>query len=199
MGLKHIVVTSVTRDDLQDGGAAHFASVITAVRSSLPGASIEVLVPDFNGDPGSLDIVMNACPDIFNHNIETVPRLYSRIRPGADYARSIRLLHEARLRLAGGKIKSGLMVGFGEREEEVLEVMKDCLGAGCSILTIGQYLQPSGNQVPVEEFITPGQFKKYELKGLALGFEYVFSGPYIRSSYRASECAKTLNRNVIKR
>jgi lipoyl synthase len=187
MKLKYVVITSVTRDDLPDGGAGHFASVISQVRANMGGVTIEVLVPDFNGDLNALDVVLKSGPDVFNHNVETVPRLYPRIRPGADYPRSLKILAEASRRLTGAVTKSGMMVGLGETEEEVREVMKDVRKAGCSLMTIGQYLQPTDRQVIVESFISPDQFKAYEKAGIDLGFERVFAGPFVRSSYRASE------------
>lgn len=186
MNLKHVVITSVTRDDLEDGGASFFASVVKAVRHKLPGATVEVLIPDLSGSQQALHTVLDSTPDVLNHNIETVPRLYSSVRPQAAYSRSLQLLSRS---AADGrsKVKSGIMVGLGETAQEVEEVMSDLRSVGCSILTIGQYLRPSRNQVPVREFVSPQQFSHYEQTGFSMGFEHVFSGPYVRSSYRAEE------------
>lgn len=186
MGLKHVVITSVTRDDLRDGGASFFASVVKAVRQKLPKATVEVLIPDFAGSRQALHTVLDSAPDVLNHNIETVPRLYSSVRPQAEYGRSLQLLSRT---AADGrsKVKSGIMVGLGETELEVEEVMGDLRKSGCSILTIGQYLRPSRHQVPLREFISPRKFSDYEQIARSMGFEHVFSGPYVRSSYRAEE------------
>ncbi|MFP4163667.1 MAG: lipoyl synthase [Chitinispirillaceae bacterium] len=186
MGLKHVVITSVTRDDLSDGGAHAFATVVEAVRRRLPGATVEVLIPDFGGCEQALGTVLDSAPDVLNHNIETVPRLYSSVRPQAEYDRSLELLSRA---ASDGRaaVKSGMMVGLGEQLQEVEGVMADLRASGCTILTVGQYLRPSRSQVPVKEFVTPQQFSSYEQIALSLGFEHVFSGPYVRSSYRAEE------------
>lgn len=185
MGLRHIVVTSVTRDDLPLGGAGHFAETIRQCRAHLPESSIEVLIPDFKGSPEALDTVLKAAPDILNHNLETVPRLYPEARPQADYRRSLDLLAYA----AGKKfiVKSGIMVGLGETEDEVVDLLKDLKNTGCSIVTIGQYLQPSKSQLAVVEFITLEQFARYEYMGKDLGFRSIQSGPFVRSSYHAGE------------
>ncbi len=189
LGLKHVVITSVTRDDLPDGGAGHFAETIAAVRKKMPDARIEILTPDFRGDGGAIDRVIDARPDVFNHNVETVPRLYSRVRPQADYRRSLAVLAHARERAGELAIpvctKSGLMVGLGETENEVLEVMRDLRRAGCEILTIGQYLAPSRRHFPVAKYIDPQQFKSYEIAGEKMGFSAVAAGPFVRSSYQA--------------
>jgi len=186
MNLRHIVVTSVTRDDLSDGGAKQFVRVVHALRARMPNRSIELLIPDFNGNGAALEAVFDSRPDILNHNIETVPRLYGAIRPQAQYERSLAVLKAA----SSGSIpliaKSGLMVGLGETFDEVTATLKNLADAGCSIVTIGQYLQPSQQQVPVYEFVKSEQFKEYEDVGAALGLQ-VFSGTFVRSSYRALE------------
>lgn len=188
LGLRHVVVTSVTRDDLDDGGAAHFAAVIASLRRLIPQASVEVLVPDFKGNMESVRTVVDARPDVFNHNVETVPSLYETVRPGADYGVSLDVLRAAK-RLARGDIltKSGLMIGLGERREEIEAVMRDLCEAGCDVLTIGQYLSPSREHLAVVEFIEPEVFDTYREVGLAMGFKAVASGPFVRSSYNALE------------
>lgn len=190
MGLKHVVITSVARDDLEDGGAEHFKNTISAVRSMNPHCTIEVLVPDFNGSEDSIMTVLSAKPEIFNHNIETVKRLTPTVRSRATYERSLKVLEIAKKR-AISKVftKSGLMVGIGETEAEVIEAMKDLRSVDCDILTIGQYLQPSPKNLPVVEFVKPEQFDKYAKIGYELGFLKVFSGPKVRSSYHAAEIA----------
>jgi lipoic acid synthetase len=180
LGLRYVVITSVTRDDLADGGAFHFACVIRA----LP-VPVEVLVPDFKGSRKALDLIIEAIPCVINHNIETVPRLYAEVRPGADYRRSLRLLGDARD--SGIITKSGLMLGLGETEEEVIEVMADLRKEGCDILTMGQYLAPSRRHHPVASFITPEKFLEYRNMALDMGFTAVASHPLVRSSYRAAE------------
>ena len=186
LGLKHVVITSVTRDDLPDGGAAHFAAVIRAVREACKdnAPSIEVLIPDFKGSLSALQMVLAAAPEIINHNVETAPAHYSRIRPQADYAQSLELLH--RVRQAGGVPKSGLMVGLGETDEEVRGVLKDLADAGCRIATVGQYMRPSRNHPPVERYVHPDVFEQYALWGREAGLEFVFSAPLVRSSYNAA-------------
>lgn len=188
MGLRHVVVTSVTRDDLEDGGASHFADVIASLRRAIPSASVEVLVPDFNGREKSVRTVAEARPDVFNHNVETVQSLYAKVRPGADYAASLEVLRAAK-RIARDDMltKSGLMVGLGERREEVETAMQDIRDAGCDILTIGQYLSPSSGHLAVVEFIEPAAFDGYREVGLRMGFRAVASGPFVRSSYNALE------------
>ncbi len=187
MGLRYAVITSVTRDDLPDGGAAHFAETIRAVRSAVPGVNIEVLVPDFKGWELALEAVLEAGPDVLNHNLETVPGLYPRVRPGADYHRSLGLLRRAAELGARVITKSGLMLGLGEEREELEQVFSDLAGAGCRILTLGQYLQPSKRHLPVERYVPPEEFE--ELRGLALeqGLTQAACGPLVRSSYRARE------------
>ncbi len=187
LGLTHTVVTSVTRDDLPDGGAEHFAKTILALKNALPDATVEVLIPDFKGEKSALKTVLDAKPDILNHNVETVPSLYSRVRPMAVYTRSLLLLGRAKEFDPTVHTKSGLMVGLGETEDEVLEVMDDLRDVGCDLLTIGQYLQPSPKHLEVAEYIPPEQFEAYKSAGLAMGFRYVASGPFVRSSYHAAE------------
>jgi lipoic acid synthetase len=188
MGLRHVVVTSVTRDDLEDGGAAQFAAVISSLRRMIPQATVEVLVPDFKGNDEFVRAVADARPDVFNHNVETVPSLYKKVRPGADYAVSLDVLRSAKRFAHGGMLtKSGLMVGLGERREEIETVMRDLRGTGCDILTIGQYLSPSRDHLAVVEFIEPAVFDIYKEVGLAMGFKAVASGPFVRSSYNALE------------
>lgn len=186
MGLRYVVITSVTRDDLPDGGASHFAETIRAVRRHLPNVGIEVLTPDFKGDVNALRVVLEARPDVFNHNIETVPRLYSEVRPQADYKRSLTVLKIAK-ELSKVKTKSGLMVGLGEEFDEVVAVMKDLRESGCDYLTIGQYLRPSKKNLPVKEYIRPEVFDRYREEALKLGFKGVASGPLVRSSMNAEE------------
>lgn len=188
MSLKHIVITSVARDDLPDGGADHFRKTILLVRELNPGASIEVLVPDFQGSRDSISIVLEAQPEIFNHNIETVRRLTPTVRSKATYERSLNVLKTAK-EIADGKVftKSGLMVGLGESEEEVIQTMQDLRSVDCDILTIGQYLRPGLKYLPVIEYVKPEQFEKYSQIGYQLGFKIVFSGPKVRSSYHAAE------------
>lgn len=185
MGLRHVVVTSVDRDDLPDKGAAQFVRTVQAIRRRLPAASVEILTPDFRGREESIDRVIDSRPDIYNHNVETVPRLYRKARLGADYRWSLQLLRK--VADAGLSIpKSGVMVGLGETPEEVLDVMRDLREAGCRVLTIGQYLQPTPGHLPIEEFVRPDVFAEYERKGLEMRFDYVFSGPFVRSSFNAA-------------
>jgi lipoyl synthase len=191
MGLKFVVITSVDRDDLRDGGAAHFVACIDAVRVRAPDTSIEVLVPDFRTKlPLALDVLGRALPDVFNHNLETVPRLYRAARPGADYQHSLRLLRDFKARYPGIPTKSGLMVGLGETNEEIESVMADLRDAGCDLLTVGQYLQPSRHHLAVERFVTPAEFEAFAQHGRALGFVNVASGPMVRSSYHAESQAR---------
>jgi len=187
LGLRHVVITSVTRDDLPDGGAGHFARTVTMLRQTLPGCTVEILVPDFRGNEQSLATVFRSRPDVFNHNIETVPRLYPAARPEASYQRSLGVLSGAAQWRPEMIVKSGIMVGLGETFEEVTEVLTDMRRAGCCIVTIGQYLQPSSKQAPVDEFIEPGVFKRYEAAGRSMGFARIVAGPYVRSSYKAME------------
>ncbi len=183
--LRYAVITSVTRDDLPDGGAQHFVDVIETIRSRRPRCRVEVLIPDFQGDESALDRVLEASPFILNHNIETVQRLYSQVRPQADYHRALELLQRACQKKV--RTKSGLMVGLGETKDEVMQTMKDLRRVGCSVLTIGQYLQPSRLHLPVHEFVHPDEFKWFKKRGLDMGFSHVESGPLVRSSYHADE------------
>ena len=187
MNLRYVVVTSVTRDDLPDGGAAHFAETIRAIRESIPGALVEVLVPDFQGSADSIRTVVEARPDVLNHNIETVPRLYPEVRPQAVYERSLDLLRRVREIAPGIPTKSGLMLGLGEKDEEVLGTLRDLRAADCAILTIGQYLQPSKEHLPVARFVPPEEFEKLRELALEMGFAEVASGPFVRSSYHAGD------------
>lgn len=183
--LRHVVVTSVTRDDLPDGGAGHFAATLDALHRRLPAATTEVLTPDFQGNLEAIDTVIEARPDVYNHNIETVQRLYPVVRPRADYRRSLELLKHVKEKEPGIYTKSGLMVGLGEDFDEVVAVMQDLRSVGCDVLTIGQYLQPSKDHLPVGRFVPPEEFALYKEKALKLGFVYVESGPFVRSSYHA--------------
>ena len=183
MGVNHAVVTSVNRDELPDGGAAHWAETIRKIREVNPGTTVEVLIPDFKGDLDALQLVIDAAPDILNHNVETVPRLYKTVRPQAKYERSLLVLEESKKR--GMRTKSGIMVGIGEKKEEVLEVMRDLVNINVDILTVGQYLQPSQDHLPVDRFVHPDEFAEYKKLGLEMGFDYVESGPLVRSSYHA--------------
>ena len=185
MALRHVVITSVNRDDLPDGGSAHFAATVREVRRELPAARVEVLTPDFCGDLDAVARVLDAGPDVFNHNMETVARLYRRVRPQADYRRSLRVLEFARRYRSEALTKSGLMAGLGERSEEVERLLDDLRAAGVNIATIGQYLQPSRRNLPVAEYVAPGQFEAWRLYGLSIGFRAVASGPLVRSSYLA--------------
>ena len=185
MGLRHVVVTSVTRDDLRDGGAGQFAATIGELRAALPNAVVEVLTPDFRGNVDAVRTVVEAKPDYFNHNVETVPRLYDYVRPGSRFARSIAVLSEARRIDPGVTTKSGLMLGLGERRDEVLDVLERLRAAEVEIVTIGQYLQPKREKLDVVEYIHPTVFDDYREAGEAMGFKAVFSGPFVRSSYMA--------------
>ncbi len=195
LGLRHVVITSVTRDDLPDGGAAHFARTIRAVRARLPQAIIEVLTPDFRGAEAAIDAVLAARPDLFNHNVETVPRLYATVRPEADYRRSLGVLAYAKRRATAGGMtvytKSGLMVGLGETADEVRTCLADLRAAGCDILTMGQYLAPSSAHLPVVRFVEPAEFAAWEAEARALGFAAVAAGPFVRSSYQAETVFST--------
>ena len=185
LGLRHVVLTSVDRDDLEDGGANHFAQCIEFIRTTSPDTTIEVLTPDFRRKDGNLEIVVKARPDVFNHNIETVPRLYQRIRPGARYFHSLSLLKKAKELNPGIFTKSGIMVGLGETKEEVLQVMDDFRSAEIDFITIGQYLQPTPNHAPVDRYVTPDEFRYYERVAKTKGFLKVASSPLTRSSYHA--------------
>lgn len=187
MGLEHVVITSVDRDDLEDGGAAHFVATISAIRSASAGTTIEILTPDFLRKNGAEAIVIDARPDVFNHNLETVPRLYLSIRPGARYFHSLRLLEKVKERDPSQFTKSGLMVGLGESKEEVMQVMDDMRSAGIDFLTIGQYLQPTRKHAAIERYVTPEEFQAYEDIARAKGFLMVSASPLTRSSYHAGE------------
>lgn len=187
LGLAHVVVTSVDRDDLADGGAAHFAAVIRAIRDQAPGTTIEILTPDFLRKDGALEVVMEARPDVFNHNLETVPSLYLRVRPGARYYHSIRLLERAKQLDPSVFTKSGIMVGLGEERDEVLQLMDDLRTAEVDFLTIGQYLQPTRKHHAVARFVTPDEFASYERVARAKGFLQVSATPLTRSSYHADK------------
>ncbi len=187
LGLAHVVVTSVDRDDLEDGGAGHFAQVIRAIRRSSPDTTIEVLTPDFKDRPGAAETVVEAGPDVFNHNLETVPRLYPSIRPGARYFTSLELLHQAKRLDAALFTKSGMMVGLGESRGEVGQVMDDLRAADVDFLTIGQYLQPTPKHAPIERFVTPDEFEGYAAMARGRGFLLVSSSPLTRSSHHAGE------------
>ena len=191
MGLRHVVVTSVTRDDLPDGGAAHFAAVIRALRARLPGAGVEVLVPDFQGDSTALDTVLAERPDILNHNLETVARLHPAVRPQAAYRRSLGVLRYAAD--AGLRTKSGLMLGMGEINAEIRAALDDLRGEKVSILTLGQYLAPSLRHHPVHRYVSPAEFDSWRDEALALGFDSVAAGPEVRSSYHADELAARIS------
>jgi lipoic acid synthetase len=190
MNLKYVVITSVDRDDLRDGGAQHYVDCITETRQQSPQIKIEVLVPDFRGRMDkALGIFKTSPPDVLNHNLETVPRLYKQARPGADYAWSLKLIKEFKAQHPEVPTKSGLMVGLGEELDEVLDVMRDLREHDCDMLTIGQYLQPSKHHLPVERYVTPDEFKMLEEEGLKMGFTNVASGPMVRSSYHADKQA----------
>jgi lipoic acid synthetase len=194
LGLTHVVVTSVTRDDLPDGGAGQFAATIAAVRTQLPAATVEMLVPDFGGDDAALRAVLAARPDVLGHNLETVPRLYATVRPGADYGRSLTLLERAaawvrdaaRAAAPRALIKTGIMAGLGEQADEVDDLLADCARVGADVVTIGQYLQPRRDRLPVVRYVAPGEFAAWERRGAALGLR-VHAAPFVRSSYRAAE------------
>jgi lipoic acid synthetase len=185
LGLDHIVVTSVNRDDLPDGGAGHFAQTVFWIKSLNPGVRIELLIPDFQGDLKAVATVVNAGIEILNHNIETVPRLYGKVRPGHSYEGSLQVLHEAKKLRPEILTKSGFMLGVGETADEVLATLQDLRERGVEIVTIGQYLQPSSRQLPVERYVTPGEFEDFKSQAGKLGFRHVESGPLVRSSYHA--------------
>jgi lipoic acid synthetase len=189
LGLRHVVVTSVARDDLPDGGAAHFVAVIKALRRHCPNTAVEILVPDFGGSLSALQQVLLARPDVFNHNLETVPRLYPQVQPRKSYRRALAVLDQAKR--AGLVTKSGLMLGLGETRGEVLVVMRDLRRAGCDILTLGQYLQPASHHLPVAEYIHPAEFAWYKEMGRTMGFRAVAAGPLVRSSYHAAEVSES--------
>ena len=187
LGLQYAVITSVNRDDRKDGGAALFASTIRAIRARLPGCKVEVLIPDFQGSHAAMDLVLDAAPDVLNHNIETVPRLYRQVRLGARYERSLDILAYAKHSCASTPTKSGLMLGLGETIEEALQVMRDLRAHSVELLTIGQYLRPSPKHLPILRYATPEEFAELRRTGLEMGFAHVESGPLVRSSYHAAE------------
>ncbi|MCK5751021.1 MAG: lipoyl synthase, partial [Oricola sp.] len=187
MGLNHVVITSVDRDDLEDGGAEHFAKVVKAIRARAPGTTIEILTPDFLRKDGAAEIVIDSKPDVFNHNLETVPPLYLSIRPGARYYHSMRLLEKVKERDPTTFTKSGIMVGLGETREEVMQVMDDMRSAGVDFITIGQYLQPTRKHAAIDRFVSPDEFKSYEEIAWAKGFLMVSATPLTRSSHHAGE------------
>lgn len=196
MGLKHAVITSVTRDDLPDGGASVFAETITAIHAHVPGCTVEVLIPDFQGDVNALQRATDADPEILGHNIETVPRLYPIVRPQANYERSMRVLQNAKEQSPRILTKSGIMAGLGETREELLQAFSDLRRVGCDILTLGQYLRPSPNHLPVVRYYTPREFADLEQAGYSAGFRWVESGPLVRSSYHAEKQVRELNRGA---
>ena len=187
MGLHYVVITSVTRDDLPDGGASHFAKTLRAVRALNREITVEVLIPDFQGNLSSLVTVLEERPDVLNHNVETVPRLYPRVRPLADYTRSLRLLKRSKRDYSHIFTKSGFMLGLGETEEEVLSLLHDLSEMGCDFLTIGQYLQPRPDRLPVARYLPPEEFESYKKVGEKMGFKSVASGPFVRSSFHAAQ------------
>jgi lipoic acid synthetase len=190
LGLSYVVITSVDRDDLKDGGAQHFVDCIRAVRAASPTTTIEILIPDFRGRlERALEILVAAPPDVLNHNLETVPRLYRKARPGGDYAHSLKLLQAFTRRHPAVPTKSGLMVGLGEKDEEILQVMRDLRAHDVDMLTIGQYLQPSPHHLPVERYVEPAIFGSFEAQAAALGFRHAAIGAMVRSSYHADQQA----------
>ncbi len=191
MGLRYVVITSVTRDDLPDGGAYLFSKAVQAIRALDPKIKIEILIPDFQGDSTSLEIVLKEGPDVLNHNIETIARLYATVRPQAHYQRSIDLLRRSKEDYPHIPTKSGFMLGLGETQKEILELLRDLRGVGCDFLTIGQYLQPRPDRLPVVRFITPDEFEEVKRVGEGMGFRAVASGPFVRSSFHASQMFET--------
>lgn len=187
LGLRYVVITSVTRDDLTDGGAGQFARCISLLRRHVKGVKVEILTPDFMGNHSALDLILKEPPDVFNHNLETVKRLYPTVRPQADYERSLEVLDYIKKKSPKTTTKSGIMVGLGERKKEVIGLMADLRGVGCDMLTIGQYLQPTKKNLPVYEYITPEEFDEYRSVALEMGFKAVASGPLVRSSMDAEQ------------
>jgi lipoic acid synthetase len=190
LDLRHAVITSVNRDELKDGGAFIFKECVRILREEKPECTVEILIPDFKGDESAFEIIMQSPPDILNHNLETVKRLYHAVRPQAKYERSLNLIKWFKGK--GLKTKSGIMVGIGEKTEEVLELMKDLYSHGCEIMTIGQYLQPTKQHLPVDRFVTPDEFRMYKEEGLKMGFKVVESSPLVRSSYHADQHARQI-------
>jgi lipoic acid synthetase len=197
LGLKHAVVTSVDRDDVADNGAQHFCKTVQAIRKHAPGCKIELLIPDLKGSRRDLLTILSAHVDVLNHNIETIPRLYKKVRPGAGYIRSLSIHRWAKEIDPDIITKSGIMVGLGETKDEVLQVMDDMRSCGIDVMTIGQYLRPSERQLPVRAYITPDEFKEYEQEGLRRGFSFVESGPFVRSSYHAWKHTESIPPRVI--
>lgn len=190
LGLKHVVLTSVTRDDLPDGGAQHFAAAVNEIRQLVPAVSVEVLVPDFGGDAAAVRSVVAAAPEVFAHNVETVPRLYPQVRPQADWARSLQVLAQARACSEALLIKSGLMVGLGESREELIQAFRELRAAGADLLTVGQYLQPTPEHLPVVEYPPMEAYRELAAEAKRLGFRHVAAGPLVRSSYHAGEALR---------
>lgn len=197
MGLRHVVLTSVNRDDLSDQGSNHFALTILALKRSIPNIAVEVLTPDFQGREDCITTVLAAGPVVFNHNVETVPRLYRQVRPGSKYDRSLNVLAAAKRLHPEIPTKSGLMLGLGESEEEIKNVLADLRSVACDFLTLGQYLRPSRDQLPVQRYVTPAEFDDLGKYAWALGFKMVHAGPLVRSSYHAEELAGKLNGNEV--
>jgi lipoic acid synthetase len=195
MGLRHTVITSVDRDDLPDGGARHFSDVIAAVRERNPGTAVEVLTPDFRGVDNALDVVLDAAPEVFSHNMETVPSIYRAARPGSLYEGSLALLRDASAKKAQGlyqgRVKTGIMLGLGETDDEIRQTMRDIREAGVEIFTLGQYLQPTTDNLPVARWVTPQEFEAYRAYALELGFSHCQAGPLVRSSYHAHEAVES--------
>ncbi len=195
LGLGYVVVTSVTRDDLDDGGSAHFAATVRSLHAA--GVKVEVLVPDFGGNGDAIVTVVESGPEVFDHNVETVPRLYRDVRPGADYARSVKVLAHAKNVAPDLLTKSGIMVGLGEKKDEIHSVMQDLRETGCDIFTIGQYLSPSSGHCPVQRFVRPEEFEEYSEVAKTLGFLYAVSAPLARSSYKAAEAFEAVSRGLV--
>ncbi|MFC1541652.1 lipoyl synthase [Candidatus Latescibacterota bacterium] len=196
LGLKHVVITSVTRDDLPDGGAGHFTAVIHEIRNRVPHGTIEILVPDFGGELKSIETIVSAQPDIINHNIETVPRLYKYARPESDYQRSLSLLSMVHRINPAIKTKSGMMLGLGENADEIMTALHDLINTGCSLITLGQYLQPSEKHLPVSRFVSPEEFEYWKVEARKLGFKGIASGPFVRSSYNAGKLLDTVKTHI---
>ena len=199
LGLRYAVITSVTRDDLADGGAGIFAGTIMAIRGQNPDTLVEVLIPDLQGDWRALDTILAAGPHVLNHNVETVPRLYSQVRPQADYRRSLQLIRQVKIISPQKICKSGIMLGLGETFDELREVWRDLLRNGCDILTMGQYLQPSASNLPVQRFVPPEEFEELQAEALKCGFAGVASGPFVRSSYQAEKLYRKAVKNNTRR
>ena len=197
LGLQYVVVTSVTRDDLEDGGASVFRDTVSALRETVPGVKVEVLIPDFQGSMPALEQVLSAKPNVVNHNMETVPRLYRAVRPDAIYRRSLKVLRAVRTISPGTPVKSGMMLGLGEKGKEVENTLEDLLEAGCTLLTLGQYLQPNRSHAQVERFLPPEEFEFWVNRAFQMGFKGVSGGPLVRSSYRAGEMYKDWNVGIL--